>query len=89
MTIGPWKFCTVLGCGKKHASLSYCSTHYRRFKKHGDPLKVGPYHPHNKGSSPPCKIINCDRTSKAHKLCESHYKELRRIGAPEFWNKYT
>jgi hypothetical protein len=27
-------------CGLPHVALGYCKTHYRRFKKHGDPLIV-------------------------------------------------
>ena len=30
--------CTVPGCGSPFCALGFCSKHYQRFKKHGDPL---------------------------------------------------
>lgn len=32
--------CSVDGCGRKHLSLGYCSTHYQRLRRHGDPRIV-------------------------------------------------
>jgi hypothetical protein len=32
--------CTMGGCDNKYDALGYCSKHYRRFKKHGDPNLV-------------------------------------------------
>ena len=34
------KFCSVEGCGKPHLALGYCSKHYTKFRKYGDPLAV-------------------------------------------------
>lgn len=31
--------CSIAGCGLPNCALGYCNGHYRRFKKHGDPLK--------------------------------------------------
>lgn len=31
------KICAVQDCGRKHFGLSFCSSHYRRFKLYGDP----------------------------------------------------
>lgn len=33
--------CSLEGCDKPHLALGYCEPHYRRFKKHGDPLLGG------------------------------------------------
>lgn len=33
--------CSVDGCGKKHKAKGYCIAHYLRFKRYGDPTKVG------------------------------------------------
>ena len=33
--------CTVDGCSSKYYGLGYCFAHYRRFKRHGDPLAGG------------------------------------------------
>jgi len=54
-TVVIMKFCIVKGCEKKqHVRLGYCSTHYAKFKAHGDPLGG------RKGSSPgaPLKWIH-------------------------------
>lgn len=30
--------CTIDGCGKPHEARGYCIAHYKRFRRHGDPL---------------------------------------------------
>jgi hypothetical protein len=32
------KRCSIQGCGNPHIAKGFCSTHYSRFKKHGNPL---------------------------------------------------
>lgn len=32
--------CAVDGCGAKHSARGYCSVHYRRLRKYGDPLAL-------------------------------------------------
>lgn len=34
--------CSIDGCSEPNFSLTYCDKHYRRFKRHGDPLYVNP-----------------------------------------------
>lgn len=34
------KRCSLLDCERPHLALTYCSLHYKRFKKHGDPTVV-------------------------------------------------
>jgi hypothetical protein len=31
--------CSLPDCDKPHCALGYCTNHYRRYKKHGDPMK--------------------------------------------------
>ena len=33
--------CSVEGCDKPHLARTYCNDHYRRFRRHGDPLGGG------------------------------------------------
>lgn len=35
------RICSVEGCGKRHEGLGYCSAHWERFKRYGDPLAGG------------------------------------------------
>ena len=32
--------CSIENCNRKHHSKDYCKMHYKRYKKHGDPLIV-------------------------------------------------
>ncbi len=34
--------CVVAGCDKTHQAHGFCNKHYRRLKKHGDPLAIRP-----------------------------------------------
>jgi hypothetical protein len=40
------KVCTVEGCASPHLALGYCSRHYSRFKRWGDPLGAGQVRPY-------------------------------------------
>lgn len=35
-----FKPCSVIGCNRPHIARGLCTLHYRRWKKHGDPLKL-------------------------------------------------
>ena len=37
--------CSVGGCGKKHYSRGYCTAHYYKFLRHGDPEWQAPVKP--------------------------------------------
>ncbi len=39
------KDCDVVECKRKHFAWGYCKLHYRRVKKHGDPLIISAYDP--------------------------------------------
>lgn len=36
------RLCSIPDCGKRHYGLGFCSAHYERFKKYGDPLAGQP-----------------------------------------------
>jgi hypothetical protein len=38
MTERPARLCEVDGCGRPHLARGYCSKHWRRWQRHGDPL---------------------------------------------------
>lgn len=35
------RLCSITDCSKKHVAKGWCEDHYRRFKRHGDPLAGG------------------------------------------------
>lgn len=73
------KTCTVNGCEERFYALGYCTKHYRRFKKHGDPL-VSFLDRENK--SKVCKIEGCDKPKHAHGLCQMHNRRRIVTGDP-------
>ena len=67
-------------CGrdKPWMSKKMCETHYRRFKKNGDPLII-------KSVGKPrsfCTVDECDRPAFGKGYCNMHYKRFRRTGDP-------
>ena len=36
-----WTECSVADCSRPHEARGYCAMHYKRWKKHGDPLVLG------------------------------------------------
>lgn len=63
--------CTVEDCNTKHIALGYCEKHYRRFKRHGDPL-VTKKTPNGKYTG--CKVSECDNPHFAKGKCEKHHR---------------
>jgi hypothetical protein len=72
--------CSVDGCGKPPFRRGLCTTHYTRWRKHGDlvtVLKPGP--PRTMGQ---CSIASCNRDAIARSLCGKHYQRLQKYGDP-------
>lgn len=75
------KKCSVEGCEKNHASKGFCDKHYRRFKNHGDPLKVitekmgG-----KKARTLICKVKECGRKHRTADYCGMHYQRFLKHG---------
>lgn len=38
------RICSIDGCGKRMIARGWCSTHWSRWRTHGDPLVVSPHH---------------------------------------------
>ena len=69
------KICSVDGCNNKHQAKGFCDKHYRKWKRHGDPLTIADRQETNR------KISNA-LTNK--KKSDKHKKNLSiaRIGMP-------
>lgn len=71
------EICSIEGCVKLVRARGWCSTHYNRWRTHGDPLKVLPSgRPFVKGrrSNPEtCTHDDCDRPAEAKALCHRHW----------------
>lgn len=61
--------CACEGCGKPAYVRGWCTTHYQRWQKWGDPLKGG------WPRKTLCEIDGCGRKAFAKGLCSRHYRE--------------
>lgn len=73
--------CSVEGCGRKRMGKGFCSSHYQRFTKYGDPL-AGP------GRGPKvqheaCTVDGCGKRHAARGLCQMHYRRWALFGSQE------
>ncbi len=70
------RLCTVESCDRQHFGHGLCNTHYRRWRKHGDP------HLGAKGRGR-CGIDGCDGPHYSRGWCRIHYCRWLRHGDPE------
>lgn len=73
--------CSVSGCEKEVKSKSYCSSHYTRFLRHGNPL-AGNRPPSAPGSS--CEADGCENKIHARGLCNTHYRRQLKHGSTKY-----
>lgn len=71
--------CSVATCERQVKGRGWCSGHYQRWSKHGDPLAGGAY---REPGEKPCAISDCIRPSKSRGWCNAHYENWRRNGDP-------
>lgn len=74
------RVCSIPDCGKSHYAHGWCESHYKRWRRHGDPLA-------GQGTKVPalnqlCSVDECDNPVKQKGLCSSHFARLRRHGDP-------
>lgn len=68
--------CSIDGCDKPHFAGGWCSGHWQRNRRYGDPLGGGPMR------QPPreCSVQDCGERAIAKELCRTHYYRLKRWG---------
>lgn len=74
------KTCAIDDCARPVDSRGWCTAHYQRWKKHGDPTVGGPIRAYGKPRT--CSVEGCDAAHCARGYCNSHYKQLARYGTP-------
>lgn len=77
--------CSYDGCVKPARCRSWCTTHYARWRKHGDPSVVlppvaPPRSPRTQGEH--CSVEGCAAAPWARNLCSKHYIRWRKYGDP-------
>lgn len=75
--------CSVSDCDKLAKTKGWCTMHYSRWYKNGDPLVS--QRMRNKGQT--CKGEGCDRPAVAKLLCQMHHQRLQNNGDPDVVRK--
>jgi hypothetical protein len=70
--------CSIKGCSKSVQARGWCSTHYKRWEKFGDPERINV---HVRGE---CSLENCSEPHLAKGYCMTHYYKWLRSGDPNF-----
>jgi hypothetical protein len=76
MSIITQKICSIEGCEKKASCKGWCSGHYHRWQRYGDPT-IKKY-----GIFIPCAVEGCDRRMVAKSYCYKHYERWKNNGDP-------
>lgn len=71
--------CSIDDCSNKHEAYGWCHKHYVRWKKHGDPLKIGKPKSIRTKNISKCTIDGCDKINLATDLCRAHYLKNKRL----------
>jgi hypothetical protein len=72
--------CKIKGCEQTSAIHGWCSRHYHRWKRLGDPEAGGTYRYRQTG---PCGIDGCTESAITRGLCGRHYKRWQTYGDAE------
>lgn len=75
------RICTIPDCSKiASASRGWCSMHYTRWQRFGDPNRTGKRGPRPaKGDKrPECSVEGCTNDRKSRGWCQPHYNQWRR-----------
>ncbi len=81
--------CSVDGCDN-HGDIrkGLCNMHYRRWRRHGDPLggaaiqsRGGTFEP-PRCDTPGCVVQGCGKVIKAHGYCAAHHSRFKKYGDP-------
>lgn len=67
--------CSIDGCDKGVKGRGWCSQHYTRWLRHGDPLIVEEW-------PATCSIEGCEGAHMSRGWCNMHYKRWKRNGEP-------
>lgn len=73
--------CIVEGCSQTKYIRGYCSHHYAKWRKYGDPLYSSP-HRGRKAIIEKCSIPDCNKKHYARGYCYSHWKKHNKYGDP-------
>src|SRR5699024_3361473 len=68
--------CKIEGCANKPIARGWCNTHYRRFRRYGDPLKTV----RKPVKEMSCTVENYQSNAYSTEMCRPHYEKNRLYG---------
>jgi len=74
--------CTIEGCTNKQNARTWCSTHYSRWQRYGDPLAEVRYRAPKYRDGQKCSVDGCKDLAHARGYCPVHYRKWRLYGDP-------
>ncbi len=70
--------CSIKDCTKKAVTRTWCSKHYTKWQRHGDPSYTRPEFVPQK-----CIVESCERKQFANQMCATHNAKMKRTGTLE------
>ncbi len=70
--------CELDDCSRPHDAHGFCSMHYRRWKRNGDPLAR-----QRVSREGQCEIEGCTDPVNARRMCSKHYERVHKYGDPD------
>lgn len=76
--------CSIDGCNLPHRGRGYCQTHYMRWYRYGDPLRVPQKAPNGTyADGVKCEVEGCSRQAKTLGMCHMHYFRMKNHNDPD------
>lgn len=82
----PDSTCAFVACEKPSKCRGWCSAHYERWRKHGDPAitlaPVAPPRRPKRERTQECVVAGCETFPRYSDYCQMHYQRVRKHGDP-------
>jgi hypothetical protein len=76
------QLCTIKDCGRKHYAKGFCTLHWHRWYRHGDPLINLRPNVSKSYNGAKCSIEGCAGAAKSKGMCIKHYTRFLVHGDP-------
>lgn len=73
--------CAITGCEAKELVRGWCTKHYNRWVRYGDP-EADVRHRSKDGGTGWCSVDGCEKRAHSRRFCPAHYQRWRLYGDP-------